>query len=71
MATAIGVGDAGSGNAVLIADEGNQRVVKSLRLGDLGLQFTYESSRRHRRKQIEEAHATPVLALAVTTESLR
>jgi len=71
MVTAISVGDARSENALLIVDEGDQWVVKSLTLGELGMQFTYEPSRMHRRKEIEEAHATQVLALAVATESLR
>lgn len=73
MVTASAVGDVKSENALVIVDEGNQQVVRSLCLGDLGLEFTYKSTRAHRSKEMEmrEAHATKVVPLTLAANSQR
>jgi hypothetical protein len=73
MVTATSVGDVRSENALLIADEGGHLVVRSLCLGELGLEFNYGSSRSHRAKEMEmgEAHATQVVPLTLAANSPR
>ena len=58
---AITVGDAQGESALLIVNEGDQRVVQSLRLSELGVVFTYEPTVVHGMKGVEEAHTMQAL----------
>ena len=58
---AMTVGEAQGKSALLIAAEGNQRIVHSLRLGKLGMVFNYEPTLVHGTKGIEEAHTLQAL----------
>ena len=61
---AITAGEAQGDNVLLITKEGDQLVVQSLRLGKLGMAFTYEPTRVRGTNGTEEAHT--VQALPVT-----
>jgi len=63
MLPAKSVGEAQGGSALLIAYDGNQPVVQSLRLAELGQAFTYELPRIHGTKGVEEAHRTQTLPI--------
>jgi len=63
---ALTVGEAQGESALLITREGNQAVVQSLRLAELGVAFTYEPAPRHGTKGVEEART--MQALPVTAE---
>jgi hypothetical protein len=60
---AMTVGEAQGGSVLLIVDEGNQRVVQSLRLAELGQAFAYEPALVHETKGVEEAHRTQTLPI--------
>lgn len=64
MVSAAAVGAAQGGSALLIASEGNQRVVRSLRLAELGQAFIYEPAPIRRTKGVEEAHTTRAVPIA-------
>jgi hypothetical protein len=63
MLPAKSVSDVQGVSALLIADDGNQPVVQSLRLAELGQAFTYEPPRIHGTKGVEEAHRTQTLPI--------
>jgi hypothetical protein len=63
MVPAKSVDDAQGRSALLIADYGNQQVVQSLRLAELGQLFTYELPRIHGTTGVEEAHRTQTLPI--------
>ena len=50
-------------SALLIADEGNQRVVHSLRLAELGEVFIYEPRLARRTEDVREAHKVQTLPI--------
>jgi hypothetical protein len=64
MVSSMSVGAAQGGSALLIAYEGNQRVVRSLRLAELGQAFTYEPAPIHGAKGVEEAQTIRALPIA-------
>jgi len=58
------VGESRGGSVLLIAGEGNRRVVQSLSLAELGQAFTYYwPVIMHRTKGVQEAHATESLQI--------
>jgi len=58
---AITAGEAQGDNVLLITKEGDQLVVQSLRLGKLGMAFTYEPTRVRGTNGTEEAHTMQAL----------
>ena len=65
----LGTSDAKGTSALLIADEGNQRVVHSLRLAKLGKVFIYEPALARGPEDIREAHNVQTLPVVATNKA--
>jgi hypothetical protein len=58
--------DAKGASGLLVAAEGNQRVVRSLRLAELGEVFDYEPTLVRAAREVEEAHTMQTLPVLAT-----
>lgn len=63
LVAAMTVGETRGGSGLLIAEDGDLRVVQSLSLAELGQVFTYEPVITHRAKGIQEAYVTHVMPI--------
>jgi len=63
LVAAMTVGETRGGSGLLIAGDGNHRVVQSLSLAEVGQVFTYEPVITHRAKGVQERHVTHVMPI--------
>ena len=68
MLATLAISDAKGRSALLVASEGNQRVVHSLRLAELGEVFIYDPALVPRPRDVREAQTMQTLPLVATKQ---